>query len=115
MIALVAIPVAVGTALDLPPLPARAQGTIGSGTGQVGFSGQVLVARGGRIPFEASCTRLGPGDKLYCRIDAILLLKQLAEARVGEWMGAVVCGGCGVGPSRTRVNCSWRIERTVAV
>jgi hypothetical protein len=42
-IALVAIPLSVRPAVGLPPLPAQAQGTIGSGTGQIGFSGHVLI------------------------------------------------------------------------
>lgn len=42
-IALVAIPLSVQPAVNLPALPAQAQGTIGTGSGQIGFSGHVLI------------------------------------------------------------------------
>lgn len=42
-IALAAIPAAVATAVNPPQLPAKAQGTIGTGSGQIGFSGHVLI------------------------------------------------------------------------
>jgi hypothetical protein len=42
--------------------------------GRVTFGGAKLVARGGEIPFEASCVRLpGEGSRLFCSIGAILL------------------------------------------
>jgi hypothetical protein len=41
--------------------------------GKIVLSGKKLVERDGEVPFEASCVRLGPGDKVYCAIEAILL------------------------------------------
>jgi hypothetical protein len=41
--------------------------------GKIKLSGKKLVERDGEVPFEASCVRLGPGDKVYCAIEAILL------------------------------------------
>jgi hypothetical protein len=51
--------------------------------GKINLSGKKLIARDGEVPFEASCARLGPGDRVYCRIDAILLeqVKREAKAR----------------------------------
>lgn len=41
--------------------------------GRVTFGGAKLVARGGEVSFEASCTRLpGEGSRLFCSIGAIL-------------------------------------------
>lgn len=48
-----------------PPLPAP---------GKIKISGAKLTARGGEIPFDASCTRLpGHGAQVYCSIAAILI------------------------------------------
>ena len=41
--------------------------------GKVLISGKALKARGGKVPFEASCARLGPGDKVYCHVAAIAM------------------------------------------
>lgn len=48
-----------------PPLPAP---------GKIKLSGNKLTARGGEIPFEASCTRLpGHGAQVFCSVAAILI------------------------------------------
>jgi hypothetical protein len=39
--------------------------------GKIKLSGKTIVVRDGKIPFEASCVRLGPGDKIYCHVAAI--------------------------------------------
>jgi hypothetical protein len=52
--------------------------------GKIVLSGKKLIARDGDVPFEASCARLGPGDKVYCRIDAILLEQVKREAGKGS-------------------------------
>lgn len=41
--------------------------------GRIILSGNKLVARDGNVPFEASCVRLGPGDKIYCSVAAIAM------------------------------------------
>ncbi len=41
--------------------------------GKILISGKTLKARGGKVPFEASCARLGPGDKIYCHVAAIAM------------------------------------------
>jgi hypothetical protein len=41
--------------------------------GKILISGKTLAARGGKVPFEASCARLGPGDKIYCHVAAIAM------------------------------------------
>lgn len=52
--------------------------------GKIKLSGKKLVARGGEIPFEASCIKAGPGDKTYCSIVAILLEQTKREAAKGK-------------------------------
>jgi hypothetical protein len=52
--------------------------------GKVVLTGNKLVARGGDVPFEASCVRLGPGDKTYCSIVAILLEQTKRDAAKGK-------------------------------
>lgn len=50
--------------------------------GKIVISGKKLVARGGEIPFEASCTRLpGEGSKLFCSISAILLEQEKRKGK----------------------------------
>ncbi len=39
--------------------------------GKIKLSGKTLVVRDGEVAFEASCARLGPGDKIYCHVAAI--------------------------------------------
>ncbi len=54
-----------------PPPPAPSKPL--PAPGKIKLSGKTLVARGGEIPFEASCIKAGPGDKTYCSIVAIAL------------------------------------------
>lgn len=70
-------PSPAGTASEGPakPLPAP---------GKIVLTGNKLVARGGEVPFEASCVRLGPGDKSYCSVVAILLEQAKRDAAKGK-------------------------------
>jgi hypothetical protein len=52
--------------------------------GKIVLSGRKLVSRDGEVPFEASCARLGPGDKVYCRVEAILLEQVKRETGRGS-------------------------------
>ncbi len=48
----------------VPPKPLPAPGAIK-------LSGKTLIVRDGKVPFEASCVRLGPGDRSYRHVAAI--------------------------------------------
>ena len=53
--------------------------------GKIKISGKKLVARGDKIPFSASCTKLpGEGNKLFCSISAILLEQEKRKGKASS-------------------------------
>ena len=63
-------------------VPISGSGKLPPAPGKIMISGKKLVARGGEIPFEASCTKLpGEGNKLFCSIGAILLEQAKREGK----------------------------------